>query len=106
MSVAPEIVYPYTKLVQIGGDLTDISQKLAADDGAAYDVAGLDDPAQHPIKDAIGDFREEWEASVRKLGKNIGSSGELSTQIGTTVGAFDQQVADGLRPATAPSNAG
>jgi hypothetical protein len=98
-AMAPEFVIPYTALVSIGLELAEISDNLAAGNGAAFDVGGLDDPAQSPIVGAIDDFRDEWQASVRRLGENIGTLGDISQQIGTTFQQFDDQIATALRPA-------
>ena len=66
--MAPEVVIPYDTLISIGTELKTVSDGITGDKRAAYDVDGLDDPAQHDISSAIGDFRDEWKASVEKLG--------------------------------------
>lgn len=92
-----QISIPYTDLVTVGTELKTVSDALSGDSRAAYDVDGLTDPDQNPIKDAISGFRDEWEASVKKLAENIGTFGVLSGQIGSTVGTFDQQTADAFK---------
>jgi hypothetical protein len=89
--------YPYATLQQVGTKLTGISDTLGQSNKGAHDVDGLSDD-QSRIRDAISGFRSEWEESVRKLRDNIGSLGDLSSQIGQMVGQFDAEVAKALRP--------
>lgn len=95
--MTPYAKYPYATLQQVGGKLTTISDTLSASNKGAAEVNGLSDD-QHRISDAINGFRGEWEASVKQLGENIGSLGQLSQQIGQMVGQFDEEVGKALKP--------
>lgn len=99
--MAPDFVVPFDSLLAIGTELNAVSANVATGDGAAFDVAGLDDPAHEPIRSALDDFRSQWEASVRTLGNNIGALGEISLQIGQTVQQVDAAIAAALAPPTA-----
>lgn len=89
--------YPYATLLSVGGKLGTISDQLDTKDKGASDVNGLSGD-QQSISDGIGDFRDEWGESIRKLKENIGGFGELSTQIGTMVGDADHELAKAMRP--------
>lgn len=93
----PYAKYPHEVLTQIGTKLTGIQQALDSDDKGAKDVDGLSGD-QSDINSHIGDFRDEWDASVKKLKENIGKLGDLSKSIGTMVSGFDQDVAKSLKP--------
>jgi hypothetical protein len=95
--MTPYAKYPYATLQSVGGKLTTISDSLSQSNKGASDVNGLSDD-QHRIHDAINDYRDEWEQSVRKLGENIGNLGDLSTQVGQMVGQFDDAVAKAIKP--------
>lgn len=89
--------YPYATLLSVGGTLGTIADQLAANDKGASDVHGLSGD-QQSIADGIGDFRDEWGESIRQLKENIGTFGELSTQIGTMVGNTDAELAKAMQP--------
>lgn len=89
--------YPYATLLAVGGRLGTISDQLDAKDKGASEVNGLS-PDQQSIADGIGDFRDEWGESIRKLKESIGSFGELSTRIGTMVATTDTELATAMRP--------
>lgn len=91
--------YPYATLLSVGRQLTSISDELNSHDKGASDVHGLSED-QQSISDGIGDFRDEWDASISKLKENIGNFGTLSTQIGTMVGDADAELAKAMRPGT------
>jgi hypothetical protein len=93
------VQFPYTTLNWIGQALTSVHSDLGHHDHAAYSVDGLSDHQSH-IHSAIDGFRNEWKYSVDKLGENIGSFGELSSQIGTMVGQFDEKAGEAMRPKT------
>ena len=93
----PNAQYPHETLTQIGSKLTGIHQTLDSDDKGAKNVDGLSGD-QNDINDKIGDFRDEWEASIKKLKENIGTLGTLSGNIGTMVAGFDSDLAKGLKP--------
>jgi hypothetical protein len=89
--------YPYATLLSVGKQLTTISDQLDSHDKGASTVHGLSDD-QQAIADGIGDFRDEWGESIKKLQENIGTFGELSTQIGTMVGDADAELGKAMRP--------
>ena len=91
------VQFPYATLSWIGTALTSVHAGLGHHDHAAYSVDGLSHH-QSRIHGAIDSFRDEWKYSVDRLGENIGTFGQLSSQIGTMVGQFDEQAAEALRP--------
>lgn len=93
--------YPYQALQTVGSSLTTISEQISTQSKNAFEVLGFT-PDQSRINDALGHFRSEWEASLKKLGENIGGFGETSTQIGTMSAEFDAQLATSLRPGSGP----
>lgn len=93
----PYAKYPFATLTAIGTKLTGIHQTLDSDDKGAKNVGGLSDD-QSEINGKIGDFRGEWDASIKKLQENIGHLGSLSTGIGTTVEQFDTDISTALKP--------
>lgn len=93
----PYAKYPFATLTSIGSKLTGVHDDLSKGDKGAKDVAGLSDD-QSDINSHIGDFRGEWDASVKKLQENIGNFGSLSTGIGSMVEQFDGDVAKALKP--------
>jgi len=98
--------YPYATLLSVGGQLGTISEQLDSKDKGASSVDGLSGD-QQSIADGIGDFRDEWGESIKKLKENIGNFGELSTQIGTMVASADTELAkamstSGSGPSPAP----
>lgn len=93
----PYAKYPYATLKAIGSKLTGVHTTLSQGDKGAKDVGGLSDD-QSDINHHIGDFRGEWDASVKKLQENIGGFGNLSTSIGGMVESFDAEIAKALRP--------
>jgi hypothetical protein len=93
----PYAKYPHATLKSIGTKLTGVHSTLSEGDKGAKDVGGLTDD-QSDINHHIGDFRGEWDASVKKLQENIGTFGTLSTNIGTMVEGFDADVAKAIKP--------
>jgi hypothetical protein len=93
----PYAKYPYATLKSIGTKLTGVHNTLSQGDKGAKDVNGLSDD-QSDINSHIGDFRGEWDASVKKLQENIGGFGTLSTNIGGMVEGFDADIAKALKP--------
>lgn len=89
--------YPYATLGWIGQALTSVHSDLGHHDHGAYSVDGLTD-YQSKIHGAIDGFRDEWKASVTKLGDNIGDFGDISSKISTMVGEFDEKAAKAMRP--------
>ncbi|MTD15257.1 hypothetical protein GIS00_15045 [Nakamurella sp. YIM 132087] len=89
--------YPYATLQSLGSNLTGISETVSSSSKGSYDVSGLSGD-QGDISNALGDFRDEWEASVDKLGESIGGYGELTTQIGDMSQGLDQALADAMNP--------
>ena len=89
--------YPYEALRAVGSSLTTISEQIATKSKNAFEVLGFTSD-QSRINDALGHFRSEWEASLTKLGENIGGFGDTSTQIGTMSGQFDATLAASLKP--------
>ena len=92
--------YPYEALQAVGTSLTTISEQISAKSKNAFEVLGFT-ADQSRINDALDHFRSEWEASLKKLGENIGGFGDISAQIGTMSGQFDAALAAGMRPAGA-----
>ena len=95
--------YPYEALQAVGSQLSNISEQISSKSRNAFEVAGFT-PDQARINEAVSHFRSEWEASLRKLGENIGGFGDISTQIGTMSGQFDAALAKSLRPGAASSS--
>lgn len=93
--------YPFQALQAVGSSLTTISEQISSQSKNAFEVLGLT-PDQSRIDEALGHFRSEWEASLKKLGENIGGFGDTSTQIGTMSGQFDAELATALQPGGAP----
>lgn len=93
----PYAKYPFATLTGIGTKLTGIHQTLDSDDKGAKNVGGLSDD-QGEINSKIGDFRDEWDASIKKLQENIGNLGSLSTGIGDMVEQFDTDISSALKP--------
>jgi hypothetical protein len=91
--------YPTEVLITVGGNLNDISDTLSSSSKGAYEILGFS-ADQSPINDALGDFKSEWDASVKKLGENIGDFGDLSKQIGQMAADTDQALADAMHPGT------
>ena len=89
--------YPYEALQAVGSNLTTISEQISSQSKNAFEVLGFT-ADQSRINDALGHFRSEWEASLNKLGENIGGFGDTSTQIGTMSGEFDAQLASSMNP--------
>ena len=99
--------YPYELLVGVGTNLQTISDQIGKDSKNAFEIIGFT-PDQDRINHALGDYREEWEQSIKKLGDNIGGFGQLSTQIGTMTQQFDAELGKTLRPGggSAPADPG
>lgn len=93
--------YPFEELQAVGRSLTAIAEQISGQSKLAFEVEGLT-ADQARIAEALGHFRSEWQASLNKLGENIGSFGDMSTQIGTMSGQFDAELATMLRPGGAP----
>lgn len=89
--------YPYEALQAVGSSLTTISEQISTQSKNAFEVLGFT-PDQSRIDEALGHFRSEWEASLTKLGENIGGFGDTSTQIGTVSGQFDAALAASMKP--------
>lgn len=89
--------YPYEALQAVGSSLTTISEQISTKSKNAFEVLGFT-PDQSRINEALGHFRSEWEASLTKLGENIGGFGDTSTQIGTMSGEFDATLASSMKP--------
>lgn len=89
--------YPYAALQAVGTSLGTISEQIGSKSKNAFEVEGFTSD-QSRINDALGDFRSEWEASVKKLGDNIGGFGETSTQIGTIAAQTDVELAKAMSP--------
>lgn len=94
--------YPYEALQAVGTGLTTISEQISTSSRNAFEVVGFT-PDQSRIDEALGHFRTEWEASLNKLGENIGGFGDTSTQIGTMIGQFDATLAASMKPGSAPA---
>ena len=88
--------YPYEVLEAVGSQLTGISDQVSATSKNAFEIGGLTSD-QARISEALDDFRHEWEASLTKLGENIGGFGDTSTQIGTLSGQFDNELGRSMR---------
>ena len=89
--------YPYTALQSVGSNLGNISDQIGSKSKNAFEVDGFTQD-QSRINDALGHFRSEWEASVKKLGDNIGGFGDTSTQIGAMAAQTDTELAKAMRP--------
>lgn len=90
--------YPHQVLQRIGTEVKRISDLIESRSASAFEVGGLDfDQAR--IGAALDHFRGEWEASLRKLGENIGGFGVISTQLGAISASFDRELATSLNPA-------
>jgi hypothetical protein len=89
--------YPYEALQSVGSNLADISDQIGSKSKNAFEILGLT-ADQDRINGALGHFRSEWEASVKKLGENIGGFGETSTQIGTLAAQTDSGLATAMNP--------
>jgi hypothetical protein len=98
--------YPHEVLTALGGNLTTISDTLGSSSKGSYEIIGFT-PDQSPINDALGDFKSEWDASVKKLGENIGDFGDLSKQIGQMAAETDQALAQAMSTGgSAPTGGG
>lgn len=89
--------YPYEALKSVGSNLANISDQIGSKSKNAFEISGLTSD-QDRINSALGHFRSEWEASVKKLGDNIGGLGQTSTQIGTLAAATDTGLARAMNP--------
>ncbi|MET3805634.1 hypothetical protein ABIB25_002638 [Nakamurella sp. UYEF19] len=89
--------YPYEALQAVGSNLTTISDQIGSKSKNAFEILGFT-ADQDRINSALGHFRSEWEASVKKLGENIGGFGDTSTQIGSMSAQFDAQLASSMQP--------
>jgi len=96
--------YPYEALQAVDGNLAGISEQLGSKSKGAFEIIGFTQD-QDRINSALGDFRSEWEQSVKKLGENIGGLGDISTQIGTMVAQFDAELAKSMNPGGARGSA-
>ena len=101
----PFAQYPYAALQTVGTNLGEISEQIGSKSKGAFEIIGLTED-QSRINDALGHFRSEWEASVKKLGENIGGFGDLSTQIGTIAAQTDEELAKAMRPGGSGSGGG
>lgn len=88
--------YPYDTLKDIGTKLDGVHKTVQKGHSIHY-VDGLHGD-QHDLSDAINGFRGEWKASADKLVENIGDTGTLSTQLGSTAQQIDEQLAKALKP--------
>ena len=93
----PFAQYPYAALQAVGTNLGGISEQIGSKSKGAFEILGFTED-QSRINDALGHFRSEWEASVKKLGENIGGFGDLSTQIGIIAAQTDEELARAMRP--------
>ncbi len=89
--------YPYEALQSVGSNLGNISDQIGSKSKNAFEILGLTSD-QDRINSALGHFRSEWEASVKKLGENIGGFGQTSTQIGTLAAETDTGLAQAMSP--------
>lgn len=96
--------YPYETLKDIGSKLGGV-HKTVQKGHSIHHVEGLSGD-QHDLDSAISGYRSEWKPSADKLVENIGSTGTLSTQIGTTAEQIDQQLAKALKPGGSHGSAG
>jgi hypothetical protein len=97
--------YPYEALQAVGGNLTDISEQIGSKSRNAFEIIGFTSD-QDRINSALDHFRSEWEASVKKLGDNIGGFGDTSTQIGTMAGQTDAELAEAMSQGRSGGSAG
>jgi hypothetical protein len=97
--------YPHEVLIALGGNLTDISDTLGSSSKGSYEIIGFTQD-QAPINDALGDFKSEWDASVKKLGENIGDFGDLSKQIGQMAAQTDEALAQAMSTGGGSSSGG
>src|ERR1700710_454092 len=89
--------YPFQALQEVGRAGAGISEEIGSNSRNAFQVDGLT-VDQDRISAALDHFRDAWEASLKKLGENIGGLGEISTQIGTMSAEFDGALAQALSP--------
>ncbi len=91
------VQYPFQALQDVGRAVAGISERIASGSTNAFEIGGLDfDQAR--IGAALDHFRSEWEASLQKLGENIGGFGAISTQLGAISASFDRELATSLNP--------
>lgn len=89
--------YPFLTLQAVGSNLGEIAEQIGSGCRDAFEVSGLA-ADQARISAALDGFRSEWEASMTRLGDNIGGFGDTSTQIGGLSGQFDTELARSLSP--------
>lgn len=102
---SPFARYPYETLKDIGSKLGGV-HKTVQKGHSIHHVEGLHHDDQGDLISAISGYRSEWKPSADKLVENIGSTGTLSTQIGTTAEQIDQQLAKALKPGGSNGSAG
>ena len=83
--------YPFAALQSVGGELATISERIGSTSGDAFRTKGLA-ADQASISAALDHFRSEWQASLQKLGENIGGFGDTSAQIGALSAQFDEEL--------------
>ncbi len=99
------VQYPFQALQDVGRAVAGISERIASGSTNAFEVNGLG-ADQDRISAALDHFRQEWAASLKKLGENIGGLGDVSTQIGRMSGEFDGALSRALSPGGAAGTGG
>ncbi|GGL96295.1 hypothetical protein [Nakamurella endophytica] len=96
---SPFAQYPPDGLQSVGIGLTAVADEVRSGLHGAGEVTGLA-ADQHRIRVAVERFRDEWEASVRRLGESIGDFGVVSGRIGRLAAETDGALAAALAPGT------
>lgn len=91
----PVAQYPYQTLQSVGSKLTGIQQNIK--DGKGVHVVNGLGADQGDISSSLGDFKDEWDQSARKIVENIGDSGKVTTQVAGMAQQTDDGLAKGLK---------
>lgn len=96
MTSSDNVQIPMGTLRSIGGNLNSVKSDLEGVESAVVHLLGVDDVHGSRVASAVGGFFSEWKTSRKTLMDNIGTLGDVSTQIAEVTEAFDNEVASAL----------
>lgn len=96
MTSSDNVQIPIAHLHTVGRNLNSVKSDLEGVESAVIHLLGVDDVHGSRVASAVGGFFGEWKTSRRTLMDNIGTLGDVSTQIAEVTETFDSEVASAL----------
>lgn len=96
MTSSDNVQIPIAHLHTVGRNLNSVKSDLEGVESAVIHLLGVDDVHGSKIASAVSGFFSEWKTSRKTLMDNIGTLGDVSTQIAEVTEAFDNEIASAL----------